>query len=60
MTPAAVSAIVFVVCLIITVVRWFQIHRDLNKRGASAHVVCGWYFWGAIISVLYYFQGAVA
>lgn len=60
MSAAAVSAIVFVVCLIITVIRWFQIHRDLNKRGASAHVVCGWYFWVAIISGLYSFQGAAA
>lgn len=59
MTTAAAS-VLFVVCLIITVVRWIQIHRDLNKRGASAHVVCGWYFWVAIISGLYLMQGAAA
>lgn len=48
------AAIVAVVCIVITVVRWFQIYRDHNKRGASAHVVCGWYFWMAVISVLYF------
>lgn len=54
------AVIVFVVCLIITVIRWLQIHRDINKRGASAHVVCGWYFWAAFISGLYILQEAAA
>jgi len=45
--------LLFVVAVITTVFRWFQIHRDIGKRGASVHVVCGWYFWVALVTGLY-------